>query len=166
MPGYRHAIVSDAPPDKTWEAVDFGTLAKRMKMEMTGDPAAVGTDRIVAKGKKLTIVETQVYREIRNDGVRSHSYNIASTTPETTPWEKVGVKGYLATVTVWPLSEDPNKSFVEWKATWEAATPQFANLGERIHGNIHYAIDVLTGKRAPANEEDAQVMPRMSPSKL
>ena len=34
-------------------------------MEMTGSEFAVGTDRIVAKGKKTTIVETQTYREVR-----------------------------------------------------------------------------------------------------
>ena len=38
----------------------------------------------------------------------SYSYNIEHP-------NAMDVKGYLATVTVYPLSEDPNKCFVEWK---------------------------------------------------
>ena len=42
MPGYRHALIADAPASKVFAALDFGNLAKIMNMPVKGDTAAVG----------------------------------------------------------------------------------------------------------------------------
>ena len=57
--------------------MDFGTSARIGKMEMNGDANAVGTWRMIQKGKNTSIVERQVFREIRED-MMAHSYNIES----------------------------------------------------------------------------------------
>ena len=113
----------------------------------------------------MPLSETQVFREIKPDKM-SHSYNIEHP-------NALDLKGYLATVTVYPLSEDPNKCMVEWKGSWESANDAGAKagfgpdakMGAGIGKNLKYAIDVLTGKREP-RPEHAAAMPVMGKSKL
>ena len=136
-------------------------------MELLGDERAVGTKRNDLINKT---VETQVYREVGEER-KSYSYTIAP--PEDGGWNPFGVVGYVATVTVWALTgDDAGRSLVEWKAHWESAKasnrPNTAdssgafNPTYYIGKSLHYAIDVLTGKREPKKEHAAD-MPRMMP---
>merc|ERR1711924_516296 len=71
-------------------------------------------------GSKLSngdmITEEQVYRLSRPE-MCCHKYTMEAPT-----WH---VKGYWGTVSVFALSEEPNKAFVEWVVRWESADPEF-----------------------------------------
>lgn len=140
-------MIADAPAAKVFAALDFGNLAKLMNMPVKGDGKAVGTSRSMSADGG-TIVETQVYREVRDDYC-AHSYNIEPGNP----WN---MKGYLATMSVRPLSEDPNKCFVEWVGKWESKDEGKgpADLGLGIGQIMKYACNVVAGKRKPRPEHE------------
>lgn len=63
MPGYRHSVIVNAPPEKVLERLDFGALAKALKMDVTGDPNGVGSFRrgpAAGGAPNETLTETQV----------------------------------------------------------------------------------------------------------
>ena len=71
----------------------------------------------------------------------AHSYNIEYPNP----WE---IKGYLATVTIRPLTEEGvAKCFVEWKGSWESNGPKTPDVGSMVGKGLQYNADVLNGKR-------------------
>ncbi len=139
MPGYRHALVCEAPAADAVKALDFEAIATSGKMEVTGDPKAVGASRKAKMPDGGVIEEVQIYREVRED-MCSHSYTIEPSNP----W---GLKGYVGTCTVWPLSEDANKCFVEWKANWEVSG-NMPDIGKTIGKMLHRTVDRLSGKGA------------------
>jgi hypothetical protein len=144
MPSVQQRRRIAAPADTVWQVVrDFAGIhewvpAVAAPMEILGDPAVVGAERVLRTDGEISFAERLVSLD---DGARMLSYTISKSA--------MPLRRHLATIVVRP---DADAAEVEWSVDFDADEDAVAGIGsmfEQLYANGLEGLAERTERQAP-----------------